>query len=102
MSTHQIDKLKNNELNSNLLTKLFASTSSRVKKLMKLKQGTDNETWTKTAIEIFVKTMIKDKGKDGAHKDLQYLELVLSNPNEPSKCIVFLTPADGRIKVSDS
>lgn len=82
------------------LTKLFSSSHTRTKKLMNWKQGTDNDTWATTAIELCVKTIMKDKGKDGAYKELKYVELILSNPNIPSRCITFPVTADGRIQVS--
>ena len=79
---------------SQMTTGLFPFTSPAVKRLLGWKQGDEDEKWAEKAIDSLVKKLKKQKGS------LEELELALSQPTSPSKCVTIPRSLDGRLQVS--
>lgn len=77
-----------------MTTGLFPFTSPAVKRLLGWKQGDEDEKWAEKAIDSLVKKLKKQKGS------LEELELALSQPTSPSKCVTIPRSLDGRLQVS--
>ncbi|CAK8684219.1 mothers against decapentaplegic homolog 5-like [Clavelina lepadiformis] len=76
------------------MTSLFGFTSPAVKRLLGWKQGDEEEKWAEKAVDSLVKKLKKKKGS------MEALELALSCPGQPSKCVTIPRSLDGRLQVS--
>ncbi|NWI43127.1 SMAD1 protein, partial [Picathartes gymnocephalus] len=76
------------------VTNLFSFTSPAVNRLLRWKQGDEEEKWAEKAVEALLKKLKKKKGA------VEELEKALSCPGQPSNCVTIPRSTDGRLQVS--
>lgn len=72
----------------------FTMNHPAVKKLLRWKQGDEDDSWAEKAIDSLVKKLKKRKGV------IDDLDLALSLQSENSKCITIPRSLDGRLQVN--
>ncbi|XP_051846416.1 mothers against decapentaplegic homolog 1-like [Antechinus flavipes] len=76
------------------VTSLFSFNSPAMKKLLRWKQGDEEEKWAEKAVDILVRKLKKKKHA------IEELEKALSCPGQPSNCVTIPRSLDGRLQVS--